>query len=387
MSSKEFCNLIDRIYNPSKVVYAYLNVTPEYAEFFEDKEKTTLLLTLRFIQPGERPQPAKRTFHTVQELRKFHNPPELPLKGVRIALDPGHIGGKWASLEERSVIWNNNPVIREGDKNIQVAKLIRTRLKAAGAQVYLTHDKPDPLTDTRPKDFMDEARELVYQKKGITEDSPKAARDACRKLITWYAELFFYRRAEIAQRAENLRNEFPSDINISNHFNATERSGSGEIVKDNRHVFLLNGCYGPDEMDNPVTRFYMFSKLLEQSLNIEMAAGDAITAHLLKVASLPPAKYGREKYQCRVNQNPYLYARNLAASRQYPGPTLILEPFYMNNAWTAARLSAGDYDGVRPIAGGMYRSLLREYADAVADALIEVYGKWTVDKKSPKSKD
>ena len=79
-----------------------------------------------------------------------------------------------------------------------------------------------------------------------------------------------------------------------------------------------------------------------------------------------------------MNGNAYLYARNLAVSRQYPGPCVILEPFYMNNAWTAERLAAGDYDGVRPIAGGTYRSIFREYADAVSKAIIEAYSKWTI---------
>ncbi len=119
-----------------------------------------------------------------------------------------------------------------------------------------------------------------------------------------------------------------------------------------------------------------------------MAVGNAITKKMLKMANLPPVRYGQEKYQCRVNDNPYLYARNLAASRQYPGPCIILEPFYMNNAWTAERLSAGDYDGVKQLSCGTYRSIFREYADAVADAIVESYSHWTVaDSKLTTSTD
>jgi N-acetylmuramoyl-L-alanine amidase len=379
ITRKELCRLIDNIYNPSKAIYRYLNVTDEYVEIFEDAEKTTLDFTLELTSPGKSPRFVKQTYKTIAQLRELHNPPNLPLKGVRIVLDPGHIGGKWASMEERSVKWGDHPVIREGDKNIQVARIIRSRLQALGAAVYLTHEKPEPVTSFRTRDFMEEAQAYVYAKEKVDEEKATKQKVRLNRLIQWYAELFFYRRAEIAQRAENIRRDFPPDLNISNHFNATERSGSGEIVSDNRIVFLINGCYGPDEVENSVSRYFLFSKLLEHSLDIELAVGDALTEKFLRIAKLPPVKYGREKYQCRVNDNPYLYARNLAANRQYPGPCIILEPFYMNNNWTAARLAAGDYEGVRTVAGGQYRSLIQEYADAVTDAIVEVYSKWTVD--------
>lgn len=382
ITRKDFCRALDRVYNPSRAVYAYLNVTDEYVEMFNDAGKNTLDFTLYFAKPGEEPKTAKQTFKTIPQLRELGNPSSKPLQGVRIVIDPGHIGGKWAGMEERSVIWNNNPVIREGDKNLQVARMLKSRLEAAGAEIYLTHEKPEPVTSARPKDFVEEARGKVYEEHKVDEETAAKRKAYFQKLINWRAELFFYRRAEIAQRAENIRNEFLPDLNICNHFNATEKSGSGEIVKDNRHAFFINGCYGPDEVTNPMTRYFMFSKLLEQPLEVEMAVGNALTKKMRRIADLPPVKYGQEKYQCRVNDNPYLYARNLAASRQYPGPCLILEPFYMNNAWTAERLAAGDYDGVKQLSCGTYRSIFREYADAVTEGIVETYSKWTVPPKA-----
>jgi N-acetylmuramoyl-L-alanine amidase len=381
ITKEKFCSMLDRIYNPSKAIYTYLNVTDEYAEMFEDKEKTTLNFTLYFAKDDNTSQEKFRTFKSIPELIELKNPTSKPLKGLKIVIDPGHIGGTWADVEERSVTWNNYPVIREGDKNLQVAQALKARLESAGAQIYMTHNKPEPVTTLRAKDFVEEAKVEIYKKYNVDEESAKARKAYFEKLINWRAELYFYRRAEIAQRAENIRTQFLPDLNICNHFNATEKSGARQLTKDNRHVFFINGCYGPDEIENPMTRYFLFSKLLEQSVGIEIKVADAISKKMLQVANLPPARFGKEKYQCPVNENPYLYARNLAASRQYPGPCIILEPFYMNNVWTAERLAAGDYDGVRTIAGGTYRSLIREYADAVADAIIETYSKWTVQNK------
>ncbi len=376
ISRKEFCRLVDQVYNPSKIVYDYLNIADDFVEFFEDTEKSKLEFTLRFANPEETPRKPSPHFKTIPDLRRLTNPKAQPLRGIRIVVDPGHIGGVWSDTENRSVIWGNNPIIREGDKNLQVGKLLKARLETAGAEVYITHEKPEPTTSSRPQDFLNEARQDIYTEYKVNEETAKARHDYFEKIIGWRADLYFYRRAEITQRAENIRAHFLPDLNICNHFNATETSGSGKIVKDNRHVFFINGCYGPDEVVNPMTRFLMFSKLLEQSLEIEIPVADAISKEMLKVANLPAVNYGREKYKCRVNDNPYLYARNLAASRRYPGPCVVLEPFYMNNAWTAARLAAGDYDGIRPVAGGNYRSIFREYSDAVADAIIKTYSQW-----------
>lgn len=382
ITRKEFCWLIDHVYNPSKAVYAWLNVTDDEVKFFGTADKSTLDFTLRFAAPGHAPRNAHQTFRKIPEFETLNNPPDHPLSGVRIALDPGHIGGKWADIEERCIAWGNNPIIREGDKNLLVARLLKARLEAAGAQIYMTHETSEPVTSTRPKDYLDEARTLVYAEHHVDDAAAARQHGLLQGRINWRAELLFYRKAEINQRAENIRTQFSPDLNLCNHFNATEHSGSGQMVKDNRHAFFINGCYGPDEVSNTTTRYYLFSKLLEQPLTIEMAVGDAITRHMLKVANLPAVMYGREKYECRVNDNPYLYARNLAASRQYPGPCVILEPFYMNNAWTAERLAAGDYDGTRTLSCGTYRSLLREYADAVSEAVIETYSKWTVNPAS-----
>lgn len=381
ITRKEFSAMLDKVYNPSKAIYGYLNVTDDYVEFFDDLEKSRLDFTLRLAGPGQTPKEARQTFKTVPELRRLRNPATRPLAGIRIALDPGHIGGKWADIEDRCVIWGNHPVIREGDQNLKVAHHLKSRLEAAGAEIYMTHTEAIPVTPLRTKDFMEEARQAVYAKYNLDEEKAEKRRAHYEAIIRWRADLYFYRRAEIAQRAENLRAHFLADITICNHFNATERSGAREIVKDNRHAFFINGCYGADEIVNPATRFFLFSKLLERPLDIEMAVAGTITTNMLGVAKLPPVKYGREKYQCRVNANSYLYARNLAASRQYPGPCIILEPFYMNNEWTAARLAAGDYDGTREVAGGKHRSLPREYADAVADAIIATYSNWTTSSK------
>jgi hypothetical protein len=75
--------------------------------------------------------------------------------------------------------------------------------------------------------------------------------------------------------------------------------------------------------------------------------------------------------------NGLVYARNLAASRQYNGPVVFLEPYYMNNATVYRRIQMGDYDGQQDVEGKLLPSIFREYADAVSAAVIAFYAPYT----------
>ena len=73
-------------------------------------------------------------------------PPEgRPLEGVRIAIDPGHLGGDFAELEERWFQFGDGRPVTEGDLTLQVATLLEPRLTALGAEVTLVRSAPGPV--------------------------------------------------------------------------------------------------------------------------------------------------------------------------------------------------------------------------------------------------
>ncbi len=76
--------------------------------------------------------------------------------------------------------------------------------------------------------------------------------------------------------------------------------------------------------------------------------------------------------------NSYVVARNLAANREYDGPVVCTEPYFMNNNVVYQRLLAGDYEGQRTFSGKSYGSIFREYADCVAQGLVKAYASPTV---------
>ena len=74
-----------------------------------------------------------------------------------------------------------------------------------------------------------------------------------------------------------------------------------------------------------------------------------------------------------VDGNPYLWARNLLANRSYTCPVLYFEPWVMNNKEVYERIQAGDYDGLKMVAGKERPSIMQEYATAVAAGIKKFY--------------
>jgi hypothetical protein len=344
----QFEALLTRVYCPSGALTNYLTFGTNIVTVFSTPEKTNALFSLHFSSMGLLP---------------------IPSSVKRIALDPGHIGGEWARMEERFFERGKDRPVQEAVLNLTVARLLKTRLEAAGAQVFLTKDNLAPVTDKRPEDFRAQAEQEVS---ALTQfDSfPRLDREAARAdAVRKRAELLFYRSSEIAARANLLNEKIKPDLTICLHFNAAEWDDCRSLVDDNRFVVFVHGNYLASELKDDDQKLRLFSKLLERSQPVELAAAEAIATALATATKLPPVDYGPNSGSIRAGDNPYVFARNLAANRLINGPVVFLEPYYQNNRVVYQRIQLGDYEGTRYVTGVRMKSIFREYADAVADGL------------------
>ncbi|MCG3148846.1 MAG: hypothetical protein PCFJNLEI_02295 [Verrucomicrobiae bacterium] len=344
----EFDALLTTVYCPSGALTNYLTYTTNAVTVFSTPAKTNTLFTLRFGTTG-RPQPATL-------LRK-------------IVLDPGHIGGEWARMEERYFVRGKDRPVQEAVLNLTVARLLRSRLQAAGVTVFMTKDDLRPVTTKRPDDFRDQVDATMIPVRVNDSYSPlekeAALGDTRRRLL----EQLFYRGAEIIARAKLINDWYEPDLTICLHFNAVEWNERYELVDDNRLVVFVHGNYLPGELTDDVQKLRLFAKLLERSHAVELAAAESVATALAQATKLPAVQYAPGAGATRVGTNAYIYARNLAANRLINGPVIFLEPYYMNNKTVYQRIQLGDYDGEKIVAGQSYRSIFREYADAVVAGL------------------
>ncbi|MBI5684611.1 MAG: N-acetylmuramoyl-L-alanine amidase [Verrucomicrobia bacterium] len=378
MTRAEFQSRLDRVFSPGGAFQKFLVYTNDGVSVFNDEQHKQRLYRIEFAT-DTRPE-VKRAFKTLEELPALKNPPEQPLRGLRIALDPGHIGGEFARMEERLFKMSNGPGEQEAVQNLIVARLLAPQLQRAGATVLFTKNDFRPVTDSKPEQFRELAEKHVRENDATRPDvraMGELAReafllDATRKRM----ELEFYRNAELRARASLVNDKLRPDLTLCIHFNAT--GDDGRPAPDNRLMVMIHGNYSADSVDTPQRKFELLWKLLENSHPTELAAADAISCVMGADLKLPPEPARPGPNAAATGNNPYLCVRNLIANRLYHGPVIYLEPYYQNNPTTYARLLAGDYDGEREFGGQRLRSIFREYADAVAHGVIEFYAHHTV---------
>jgi len=357
----EFVQLLDQVYAPRDATMGLIDVNEERASIVMRLGEPERFI-LRFAKDAASVKPTPRYWRVGRSL-----------KGLRIAIDPGHLGGEWTKMEERWFQIEGSVPVAEGDLTLRVAEAIAPQLTALGAEVLWVRRTPQPVTAKRPADFFPVARTLLAAQGVANPREHYTSMDEPGRgsTVQSQAELLFYRQAEIRERARLVNEQLKPDLLLCLHFNADEwRHPSRPALSPRNHFHVLvNGCYGPGELRLDDNRFEMLHRLLGGVTDEEQRLSTIVATRMAARLAQPPYIYTRN-IAVRVNDSPYVWARNLLANRLYRCPVVFLEPYVMNSQETWERVQAGDYEGVRFVAGSVRKSLVREYADAVVEGLV-----------------
>jgi hypothetical protein len=372
----EFVRLIDNVYCTHGFTADLITIDEKSARILTNRA-TGKFFTLRFAEDEAAREPVPRFWRTAKSLPSAK--PDKPFSDLRIALDPGHLGGKWAKMEERWFQVGDSQPVQEGDLTLRVARLLTPRLRKLGARVYFVRNSPGPITAKRPDDFRELAKKILI-KNGVPQprlDVLDPNDPEKEQTIRWQSEILFYRYSEIRRRAALVNTKLHPDLVLCLHLNA---EGWGDpdnpTLTDKNHLHLLvNGAYLQDELELDDERFEMIRRLLSRASDEELPLADAIAGTMARETGLPPYEYPTTNNATKVGTSGYVYARNLLATRLYRCPVVYCEPYVMNSNDAFARVQAGDYEGMRSVNGVERKSIFREYADSVVDGLAEYYSK------------
>jgi N-acetylmuramoyl-L-alanine amidase len=376
----EFERLLTTVYAPSGAADQWIAVQPQQAVIQENEGHQFIL---RFADNFQKP--VSRYWTPIDRL---HRSPGKPLKGVTIAIDPGHLGGKWAKMEERWFRIGDSKPVTEGDMTLRVALLLVPRLKALGANVALVRSKPGPVTQKRPNELVDQAKASLAERGVNTLLPDYSGPDDPQKenSIPWEAERLFYRIAEIRARANIVNLNIKPDVTLCLHLNAEPWGDPAQptLVQANHLHLITNGTYSREELANEDVRFAMLVKLLNQVYPEELALSETIAAQMAKVTHLPPYTYTTANAKS-LGTSGYVWARNLIANRLYECPVIYIESYVMNNEEVFARIQAGEYEGLRNFGGVKRKNIYAEYADGVVNGLVEYANSHRTENRKPKT--
>ena len=381
LTRRDFERRLDRVFDPGRGLRPYLRLGDDQVAVYADPDKRgNAAAVVRFAPSEASVQPAPAGFRSPGQFRGRAAPPGgPPLSGLRVAVEPADIGGRWARMEDRSVEFPGFGLVNEGDLNLVVGRLLKARLTELGAAVFLVRDRAEPILDIRPQELAELAGDVMRERPWLLPESFRrltaSLPGGSPRRLQVAEEMLLTKTLETRARAALVRSSFKPDITIVIQHNATPDSSEGRLNPVNRNIFFVNGAYTPDELGEPEQRFRLLTKLLEDTTPAETAVAGAIAARFKEATGFPPVLYGNSpNTRLVLEADPYVVARNLAFNREHDGPVVVTEPYFMNQRETLARLLAGDYAGKRVVAGRACVSIFREYAGCVAAGLLDCYG-------------
>ncbi len=196
----EFAHLINDVYGTHGFAPDLIEIKDDTARILMNRDAHTFF-TLRFADGVEERKQVPRLWRPAKSLPSVER--NKPLSGLKIALDPGHLGGSWAKMEERWFQVGDSKPVQEGDLTLRVARLLAARLRDLGAKVSFVRSNDEPITGKRPDDFRELARKIlirngVPQPRAEVLDSTDPEKE---NTIRWQSEILFYRYSEIRRRA------------------------------------------------------------------------------------------------------------------------------------------------------------------------------------------
>lgn len=282
---------------------------------------------------------------TRQTVKKINNP-QMPLQGMLIAIDPGHIANDLATgkLEMKHIKFKKDVLnglmdsvdIAEGMLTYATALLLKDKLEAGGANVILT--RPEGLTafgktfEQWKKDDLKKNVDSLYktgeikasQKQYFLSDKAQD-RDIFRVL---------FRDLDLAKRAEIINN-FKPDFTVIIHFNVDETNSEWlHPSKRDFNMTFVGGAFMKNDLSTSEKRFEFLRLLITDDLEKSISLSSSVIAAFEKDINVTITGDGDAKYigqSCLSTGSKGVYCRNLQLTRYVHSPLVYGETLYQDN--------------------------------------------------------
>jgi len=283
------------------------------------------------------------------------------LVGVKIALDPGHLGGLFARLEERyidippSLERKEGIQFDEGTLSFLTALYLKILLEKEGAIVMITRDK---------------IGQGVYQESFFDwlKKNPSlwSGQGSLKSLFRR-----FYNPLDLRARAEKI-NAFQPALSVVLHYNShhveEEYSSNNCVSSKNYNLVFVPGGFCRNELVEEDSRYEFMRLLVTEDLEESRRLSRCILDAFNKKLSVPVVENSDgasylDKVCLAVEKG--IYARNLALTRLIHGPVCYGETLIQNNIDECLNLARKDF-----VIGGIEcSSRIKEVAEAYFEGI------------------
>lgn len=285
------------------------------------------------------PIPEQKTASNIQNNTKS-------LKGLKIAIDPGHFAGDFETgkVEMKYLSFKKDPAnqlpdsirIAEGMLTYATAYLLKEKLEAEGAIVFLTRQKNGftafgKTFDQWIKEDLTKTADSLHRIGKLSDSMWKTIKDPKTSKRN---KFLFFKDIELAKRAEII-NKFNPDLTIIIHYNVDETNTNWEKPgQKNFNMTFVGGAFMGGDLSSPEKRFEFLRLLLSDNLDASITLSSSMIESFeknlnVKTAQTQDAKYLHES--CLYTGVKGVYCRNLQLTRYIHSPLVYGETLYQDN--------------------------------------------------------
>jgi N-acetylmuramoyl-L-alanine amidase len=307
---------------------------------------------------GDKPFPpdVQKEYSIVPEIINLQPTAKLPLKGLKIALDPGHTASDTAMgrVEDKFILFKTmdetgkdlvTVSLAEGMITWQTANILAGTLRAEGAEVFMTRKTMNTTAfgKTYEQWKKDDYQRTLDSLLNVNPDDVHLKKLKSGKLKDENSMFrYVFRDAELRKRSEII-NAFHPDLTIIIHYNVDEKNKPWtQPTNKNFCMTFTGGSFQAGELSDPERRFDFLRLLLTDDIeNSSVAAGHAALEFQSEL-EVPLAKQADATYlteHCIPAGYPGVFCRNLSLTRMVQGTIIYGETLYQDNSKECLRLS------------------------------------------------
>lgn len=288
-------------------------------------------------------------------VKRFSLPPEylrpqptaqLPLRGMKIALDPGHIASDTAigRMEDKYLLFKTlsgkdsvTVSMAEGMLTWKTANALAVLLRSQGAEVFTTRKRAETTAfgktyaEWRKADFGRTLDSLMKEDPNdLTLRKIKAGKIRNENVV--FRNVF--RDAELRKRAE-LINAFHPDLTLIIHYNVDEKNKPWDHPSPKNYCMtFIGGSFQRGELGDAERRFDFLRLLLTDDIENSSRVAGLTALEFKSELDVPLAKTADATYlgqYCIDAGLPGVFCRNLSLTRMIQGTLVYGETLFQDN--------------------------------------------------------
>lgn len=322
-------------------------------------------------------------------LKAKGNPANLPLKGLKIAIDPGHMSTRdWDKYTGKFVKDRAGNYVSEGLIALQTALLLKQDFEALGAEVKLTRENHEAVTEVplRSLDVKTYALEALREQSlqswflSLISQNPVGSRlynsftnsSKFKSLFRESARYNYFVLREDLEARVKIFEDFQPDISFAIHYDSQDppRNPTGVNTKNYSRVkTYVHGSIAPDEWaTNSDRRYFLHHALDTASWDASFSLAKNVVNSLSSTLGLGYDNGGGGNSRLVA---PGVFSRNLYVTKKSFGHAhTYIECLHYNDPTEFRRMLRKDYSMQIDGQTTYYSSRVRQVADAIRDGVL-----------------